>query len=233
MPRIATAPSLSLVLLLAGILCAQQEPGRGRNGGNKGGGGGRGYPALAQDFKTEVPEHAYDLILVRPTPTSITLSAVCYADAEAFVEFGPAPDAMKAKTAAQPCAKGATVLFVLDELKNDAAYCYRFRYRPAGSEARAEFAASDVGRFHTPRPPGSAFTFTIQSDSHLDSNVTPEVYGQALANALADKPDFHMDIGDTFMTDKRRAFREAAPQYLAQRYWFGRLCHSEIGRAHV
>ncbi len=222
LPSVAVLP---LVLLLSSLLAAQQEPGRGRNGGNKGG-GGRGYPALAQDFKTDVPEHAYDLILVRPTPSSITLSVVCYADAEGFVEYGLTPDAMSGKTGPQQCAKGAVVLFSLPELKLDTAYCYRFRFRPAGSEAKAEYAASEVGRFHTPRPAGSAFTFTIQSDSHLDANMTPEVYGQALANALADKPDFHIDIGDTFMTDKRRAFREAAPQYLAQRYWFGRLCHS-------
>jgi hypothetical protein len=48
-----------------------------------------------------------------------------------------------------------------------------------------------------------------------------------LANALAGKPDFYIDLGDTFMTDQRRSdFREAFSQYLAQRYYFGLVCHS-------
>ena len=34
-----------------------------------------------------------------------------------------------------------------------------------------------------------------------------------------------MDLGDTFMTHKRRGdFRETAPQYDAQRWYFGMLC---------
>jgi hypothetical protein len=55
--------------------------------------------------------------------------------------------------------------------------------------------------------------------------MTPAVYERTLANALADKPDFHIDLGDTFMTDKRgRDFKAALPQYAAQRYYFGKLC---------
>lgn len=53
-----------------------------------------------------------------------------------------------------------------------------------------------------------------------------KVYEQALCNALTEHPDFHIDLGDTFMTDKRRDFHDAAPQYDAQRYYFGKLCHS-------
>lgn len=52
------------------------------------------------------------------------------------------------------------------------------------------------------------------------------MYEQALCNALTEHPDFHIDLGDTFMTDKRRDFHDAAPQYDAQRYYFGKLCHS-------
>jgi hypothetical protein len=44
---------------------------------------------------------------------------------------------------------------------------------------------------------------------------------------LAAAPDFLIDLGDTFMTDKRRTdFQDAFPQYLAQRHYFGLLCHS-------
>jgi hypothetical protein len=55
--------------------------------------------------------------------------------------------------------------------------------------------------------------------------MNPKVYERMLRNARADTPDFHVDLGDTFMTDKRRGdFRDAAPQYDAQRWYFGMLC---------
>ena len=66
--------------------------------------------------------------------------------------------------------------------------------------------------FHTARLPGSTFTFTIQADSHLDSGTSAEVYLQSFTNARSAKPDFHMDLGDTFMTEKFADFREAAAQ---------------------
>ena len=47
-----------------------------------------------------------------------------------------------------------------------------------------------------------------------------------MANVLADSPDFHIDLGDTFMTDKHESRKDAARQYLAQRYYFGQIAHS-------
>ena len=52
------------------------------------------------------------------------------------------------------------------------------------------------------------------------------MYERTLANVLADKPDFHIDLGDTFMTDKYEKFKDAPPQYVAQRYYLGRIAHS-------
>ncbi|HEY3418324.1 MAG TPA: metallophosphoesterase, partial [Armatimonadota bacterium] len=80
--------------------------------------------------------------------------------------------------------------------------------------------------FHTQRATGSAFTFTITADSHLDEHTTPALYLQTLRNALADTPDFHLDLGDTFMTEKHADRTSAAKQYLAQRYYFGQSCPS-------
>jgi hypothetical protein len=80
--------------------------------------------------------------------------------------------------------------------------------------------------FHTARQPGSSFVFTITADSHLDEQTDPQLYGQTLANALAGKPDFHIDLGDTFMTEKHPTRDDAARQYLAQRYYLGQICHS-------
>ena len=67
----------------------------------------------------------------------------------------------------------------------------------------------------------------MQADSHLDENVSPAVYTQTLTDMSAAAPDFLIDLGDTFMTDKRRTnFKLAFPQYLAQRYYFGLIGRS-------
>ena len=102
-------------------------------------------------------------------------------------------------------------------LQPNTQYFYQFRSAQTNS---AEFT------FHTARPPGSTFTFTITADSHLDEHTDPALYQRTLANALADAPDFHIDLGDTFMTEKHPSREEAAKQYLAQRYYFGQLCQS-------
>lgn len=47
-----------------------------------------------------------------------------------------------------------------------------------------------------------------------------------MENALAEAPDFHIDLGDTFMSEKHPSRESATRQYLAQRYYFGLLGHS-------
>ena len=117
---------------------------------------------------------------------------------------------------------GSPVSFVMDGLAPDASYRYRFLWRASSG---GEPSHAEESSFHTPRPAGESFTFTVQADSHLDQGVDPKVYEQTLANMLAAKPDLFVDLGDTFMTDKRgRDFQRTLPQYDAQRWYFSRLC---------
>lgn len=60
----------------------------------------------------------------------------------------------------------------------------------------------------------------------MDEHTEPEIYQRTLANALADSPDFHIELGDTFMTEKHPNREAAFKQYLAQRYYAGQTCHS-------
>ncbi|MBY0262871.1 MAG: metallophosphoesterase, partial [Phycisphaerales bacterium] len=169
----------------------------------------------------------------------MTVSVVCYEkDArEGYIEYRRNDNAHLDRFATQPLPTGEVVLFTLDHLSPDTEYVYRLKHRQTSAQTAPSakpnppepeaFSSSEYYTFHTPRVPGDAFTFTIQADSHLDANVTPAVYQQTLTNALADKPDFHIDLGDTFMTDKRgRDFKDTLPQYIAQRYYFGQVCHS-------
>ncbi|MCP5111461.1 MAG: metallophosphoesterase family protein [bacterium] len=196
--------ALVLLLIVVSIGAAQQQRRR------------RDRPEI---FHTEVPAQTFNIILGRPTAGAVTASVLAYEPLEGYFEVG---DSLK--TGAVLFEQGEPREVLLEGLAPDTAYAYRFRYRQRGAP---EFASSEEYRFHTRRAPGSRFTFTVQADSHLDERTSPEIYRRTLEHALAAEPDFHIDLGDTFMTDKRRGdFREARPQYLAQRYYFGLLCHS-------
>jgi predicted phosphodiesterase len=172
----------------------------------------------APAFQTDVPAHPFDLILCRPTDRAITASVLAYDDLEGFIAYGPRPGALTAQTAPRRFAKGEQVEVVLGGLQPGTRYSYRFHSRLPGA---AEFARTGEGSFTTARPPGSAFTFTIQADSHLDFGIDLPTYVKSLRNSIAAQPDFFVDLGDTFMTDKYPAYADAFPQYLAQRYYFG------------
>ncbi len=205
---------------------------RGSGRGQRGTGRAAGLPAGQQgqrreteggEFRTEVPKHEYDLILARPTAQSITLSVCAYEDIEGYVAYGTERRQHEKTTPPQAFKAGQPSEILIDALQADTRYYYEFRARRG---AQDPFEGSAEYTFHTPRPPGNEFTFTITADSHLDEQADLEVYRQTLANTLADAPDFHIDLGDTFMTEKHANRESAARQYVAQRYYFGQIGHS-------
>jgi 3',5'-cyclic AMP phosphodiesterase CpdA len=169
-------------------------------------------------FRTEVPAHPFDLILGRPTDRAITLSVLTYDDLEGFVAWGPEPSAPTGRSATTIFRKGEPVELVLGPLQPGTRYHYRFHSRTPGA---AGFGATEEYSFTTARLPGSRFTFTVQADPHLDFGIEPAIYVKSLRHAVAAGTDFHVDLGDTFMTDKYPHYTDALPQYLAQRYYFG------------
>jgi hypothetical protein len=193
-----------------------QKPPRGTKAPGNGQGQGQGSDA-SQSLDFTIPEHTFDVILGRPTGTSVTLSILSATDQTVTIAYGEenaAPETqtinLKANTPTEITIQGLTP---------DTSYQYTINN-------------GETHTFHTARPSGSTFIFTIQADSHLDSNTSAAIYLQTLANQRelvpvlargADNPDFVIDLGDTFMTDKYKPYTEAAPQYLAQRYFLGQL----------
>jgi len=115
------------------------------------------------------------------------------------------------------------VSFELADLNPNTRYRYTWEYQSEGAPKSIETPAYS---FHTQRAPGSSFVFTVTSDSHLDENSSGDVYLRTLANVLADQSDFHLELGDTFMTGKYKQPRFSYGHYLSQRYYLGSACHS-------
>lgn len=141
-----------------------------------------------------------NIVLGAPTATAIKAN-VFSPDQSGRVAlvYGRASGSVDGRTAPVALAAGSSLEIAIEGLVPDTRYYYRLQFDAtggAGSGPTAEYT------FHTARPPGSTFTFTIQADSHLDENSDLNLYRRALANVLADAPDFHVDLGDTFMCEK-------------------------------
>ena len=205
---------------------------RPKGAGPKEGGGGSGLggyekpPSPAND----VPTRPFDLVLGRPTDRSITVRVMPFENGQGRIRYGvdqglpgASQPANLQTTAWTKFQNDVPVSIELADLNPSTRYSYTWEYQIEGATKSLE---TPVYSFHTQRTPGSSFVFTVTSDSHLDENSSGDVYLRNLANVLADQSDFHLELGDTFMTGKYKQPRFSYGHYLSQRYYLGSVCHS-------
>ncbi len=167
-----------------------------------------------------------NLVLGHPTTGSITASILTSADVAAYIEYGTAPGAYTGQTAVTELRAGQPAEIVVAGLPAATSVFYRLRFRVPGND---RFASGEEQQFQTQRAPGSAFTFTVDADPHnRDPNFNPEVYSATLRSIVADNPDFHIDLGDTFMAEKLAptSYTQVEPTYREMRSFYGLLAGS-------
>jgi hypothetical protein len=164
-------------------------------------------------------------LLGRPTDTSVTVNMMADEDIEAYFEYGPQTGAYPGKTGAARYAAGTPLVAVLSPLQPNTRYIYRMRYRRPGE---TEFQARDEHAFRTKRTAASSFVFDIEADPHLDENSSPDLFRRTLDNILADAPDFLIDLGDTFFSEKQPVVNwdTVVARHLLLRAYFDRIGHS-------
>jgi hypothetical protein len=185
-------------------------------------------PAAAVTFDGSV-------LLGAPTSDSVRISLLSAEQSGTVsIAWGTASGSYARQTASHELQAGRPLVISLDGLAADTRHYYRLDFRAAGAAASSP---SPEYRFQTARPSGSRFVFTLQADSHLDENSDLDLYRRTLANVAADAPDFHIDLGDTFMTEKHaeplsataRPAADAASvnaRYAYERGNFGLVTHS-------
>lgn len=172
-------------------------------------------------FKTDISYHLYDIILGRPTTNTITISIYASEEMDAHIAYGLDPKNLNLQTKFYQLPKSVVSFIDLENLKPNSKYYYQLRYK---NSKTTPLTLKEINSFQTARGLNSDFVFTIQADSHLDENTSTEMYLKTLNNMKEDHPDFMIDLGDTWMTDKyRNNYKESYRQYLAQRYYFGTL----------
>jgi UDP-2,3-diacylglucosamine pyrophosphatase LpxH len=166
-------------------------------------------------------------LLGRPTDHSITVNVVADTDLDIFFEYGIEQGVYICQTDTIMFPAGEPIEMIIEKLLPGTKYYYRMHYRELGE---SEFHYRMEHSFHSQRPKGSTFTFAIQTDSHLgtEKHCNSNLYKRTLQNILADKPDFLIDLGDTFRATKlpKVNYETVAQLYRNQRSYFGMVCHS-------
>lgn len=180
-------------------------------------GGLMALPFAARAVRANAADFIAPEILGQPTDASVTANLVPARAMQVYYEYGTAPGAYTARTPAQNASAGKPLETTLGGLEANTRYYYRLRYDGAAGSERS---------FHTQRPAGSRFTFTIQGDSHperLGKQYHPELYARTLRSAASAQPDFHLTIGDDFgVTNLRNPGPETVRSlYLHQRQFLG------------
>jgi hypothetical protein len=164
-------------------------------------------------------------LLGRPTDRFVTLNMMPDETIEYYFEYGDRPGTYSGRTSTARAEGGAPFEAVLSPLQPDTKYYYRTRVRRPGE---TDFAAREERTFRTRPPAGKSFVFDIEADPHLDENSSPDLYRRTLENILADGPDFLVDLGDTFFSEKQPVvnWNTVLARHLLFRTYFDRTCHS-------
>jgi hypothetical protein len=181
---------------------------------------------LAGDWLADVEVFDGTVILGKPTESSVTASVLSDEELDICLQYGTTSGVYTDRTEAYTIQPGIPLELVVQGLQPNTQYYYRINYRHAGE---GQFSSGREYRFHTQRRPGSTFFFTIQADPHLgDDNTNSALYELTLRNALDDAPDFHVDLGDTFMTEKYTSgsYEEALKMALNHRPYFDVIARS-------
>ncbi|MFM2208058.1 MAG: hypothetical protein RL213_2033 [Bacteroidota bacterium] len=167
------------------------------------------------------------VLLGRPTDQSITANVLFDQATEFYLEYGLQTGVYPSQSATFLNAAGVPREVTLTGLFPNTRYYYRLRSRSVGSST---FAASPEYTFHTQRPAGSTFTFTIEADEHLyDKKGVESLYRICLDNQALDHPDFMLSLGDIFGDDHRPdsiTSGELDTLHRNYRPFLDRICHS-------
>lgn len=157
----------------------------------------------------------FNITLGRPTSTSVTASLYATASRQVAVAYGAQPGNYTRQTPSITLEAGVPYQIEISELEPNSTCYYQVILDGVNAGEHS---------FHTQRAPGESFTFTIDADPHnRDPRFDGVLYETTLNNVLNDHPDFHIDLGDTFMTEKLKpqSYADVESSFKDMRPYFG------------
>ena len=157
-----------------------------------------------------------------PTDTSVTVNVVPSSGGQIYFQYSTASGIYSGPGSGQTnpatLASGTPFEVVMSGLTPDTKYYYRIESSLDGNS----WTPGTEHSFHTQRSPGDTFTFTVTADSHAQFNTALQ---NAMTDILSDRPDFNIDLGDTFSTDGATSQSTVNNECLAYRnpLYFGKI----------
>lgn len=172
-----------------------------------------------------------NVILGRPTNSTIAISVISATPLALYIEYGYSPTKLTKKTSQISLSALNPSVVELKSLTSSSTVYYRVRSKASGENA---FDLGEVNSFSTQRKQGTAFSFVVQGDSHPEragKMFNEALYTQTLANIASQKPDFMIMLGDDFsidpLIDKGQATQVNVENvYSTQRNWLSATCKS-------
>jgi hypothetical protein len=169
-----------------------------------------------------------NIVLGRPTDTSIAASVLADPETSVYFEYGTSPATYTGQTLVETAAAGGPIVIEFTGLRPNTRYHYRARYR---SRTETAYYADVEHTFQTRRSQGSTFSFGVQGDSHPEREgkmYHPDLYALNMRNAAARQPDFYVGLGDDFsierLLEKGPLNQDSVNEvYRSQRSFFGLL----------
>lgn len=185
------------------------------------------FSYISIGFFSKLQAQNFNVILGRPTDTSITASILFYQSADFYLEYGEVSGVYSKNTSTINIAASDAMDVDMRFLKPSTKYYYRVRYK---SPQSSTFLASQEYSYRTQRAKGESFTFTIEADEHLyDKKGVKSIYDICLKNQAKDNPDFLISLGDIFGDDHNpTTITSAELKALHEDYrpFLGSICHS-------
>jgi len=142
-----------------------------------------------------------NVILGRPTDSSVAMNILSLDDYSAFIEYGTTKSALTKKSQIFNLATGSPFVYELAGLKSNSKVYYRVRYKKAAGLA---YAIGKTFSFSTAKSSGKSFSFSVQGDTHPEragKMFNSDLYYVTMANIASQQPDFHIMLGDDFSID--------------------------------
>jgi sugar lactone lactonase YvrE len=141
----------------------------------------------------------YSGLLGTPTDSSIVFNALSDKLIEAYIAYGKDSTDLVMKTNVNSYLANNPLEITIGSLANNTRYYYKLCYCVDGAES---FQDGISGNFITQRAKNESFNFAVEADPHLDENSNYQTFRSTLSNIQKLKPDFLIDLGDNFMTEK-------------------------------
>jgi hypothetical protein len=160
-----------------------------------------------------------------PTNNSIVFNALSDKSMTAYIAYGTTSSNLSLQSPETVFSANTPIEITLDKMTGNTKYFYQLMYK---LEGETNFKPATNGSFFTQRSKGESFSFAVEADPHLDENSHYQTFRNTLQNELKLSPDFMIDLGDNFMTEKWPLvnYYYVEQRNLLYRNFWDNVCHS-------